>query len=520
MEISTSGKGILPMSEPLCRPTFHLLPPQGWLNDPNGSIFYNGSLFIFFQYAPKDPRGGKKSWGQFVSKDLISFQWKGEAIRPDSPFDRDGVFSGTAIEKDGALYLFYTGCVVDPGDHDRILSGFHQNTARVISRDGGRTFGEKKLLFTNADYPKNLSCHVRDPKVAPASGGYCLLLGARTAEHHGALLSYVSEDLKTWSNPQLLMTEDLGYMLECPDTFVLTDHCGRTQRFAAFCPQGAGTGPLKDTKPSSALLQNTYPAGYCPISRPIRPADDEDRAALCSELTLSHFTEWDFGFDFYAPQTFLLPDGRRILIGWAGVPDSSYDNAPAVREGWQHVLTVPREMILRGKKILTRPITELNRLHSERLNSTVQKLPGSAADSLVFDPAAAFDAKLSYEPIPPAGASGKLRELFRLSGKNSTLILSVCADAEKKEGAFALLSIKGKGGCGRTIRRARIDSVSSVRILWDHSIAEIYFNDGEAVMTTYFYPEETPVLSVPDPKSAELYKMSEIIDGHPIIAYN
>ena len=38
----------------------HLMPPVGWLNDPNGLCWYKGKYHVFFQYAPFDVEGGLK----------------------------------------------------------------------------------------------------------------------------------------------------------------------------------------------------------------------------------------------------------------------------------------------------------------------------------------------------------------------------------------------------------------------------------------------------------------------------
>ena len=54
--------------------------------------------------------------------------------------------------------------------------------------------------------------------------------------------------------------------------------------------------------------------------------------ALAGDLetgTISGFTEWDKGFDFYAPQTLEAPDGRVLLVGWMGMPDADYRNPTA-----------------------------------------------------------------------------------------------------------------------------------------------------------------------------------------------
>ena len=45
------------------RLTHHLMPPTGWLNDPNGLCYFKGRYHVFFQYSPFDAEGGLKLWG-------------------------------------------------------------------------------------------------------------------------------------------------------------------------------------------------------------------------------------------------------------------------------------------------------------------------------------------------------------------------------------------------------------------------------------------------------------------------
>ena len=44
------------------RPAFHLTPPAGWLNDPNGFSFYRGEYHLFFRYSPYAARWDKMHW--------------------------------------------------------------------------------------------------------------------------------------------------------------------------------------------------------------------------------------------------------------------------------------------------------------------------------------------------------------------------------------------------------------------------------------------------------------------------
>lgn len=87
----------------------------------------------------------------------------------------------------------------------------------VESEDGFR-FGRKQLLMRNEDYPDDLSCHVRDPKVWKQDGRYYMVQGVRTREDVGEAQIFVSDDRISWSPLRRIRTEEpFGYMWECPD---------------------------------------------------------------------------------------------------------------------------------------------------------------------------------------------------------------------------------------------------------------------------------------------------------------
>ena len=72
------------------RQRFHLQPPVGWLNDPNGLCVYGGQYHAFFQYGPFDVNGGVKHWGHAVSTDLLHWEQLPVMLYPDEPFDCHG----------------------------------------------------------------------------------------------------------------------------------------------------------------------------------------------------------------------------------------------------------------------------------------------------------------------------------------------------------------------------------------------------------------------------------------------
>lgn len=87
----------------------HFKAPNCWINDPNGFIWYQGQYHLFYQCFPYAPQWGRMHWGHAVSKDLVNWEEKGIALYPTKTDDRSGCFSGSAVEQDGTMYLYYTG---------------------------------------------------------------------------------------------------------------------------------------------------------------------------------------------------------------------------------------------------------------------------------------------------------------------------------------------------------------------------------------------------------------------------
>ena len=87
----------------------HFKAPNCWINDPNGFIWYKGQYHLFYQCFPYAPQWGRMHWGHAVSKDLVNWEEKGIALYPTKTDDRSGCFSGSAVEQDGTMYLYYTG---------------------------------------------------------------------------------------------------------------------------------------------------------------------------------------------------------------------------------------------------------------------------------------------------------------------------------------------------------------------------------------------------------------------------
>ncbi len=432
----------------------HLEPPDGWLNDPNGLSWFKGKYHVYFQYAPDNADGsGKKCWGHYESADLIKWTFTGTVLLPDSADDRSGVYSGSAYPTGEKLEIFYTGNVKLQGDFDYVAEGRQANVIHVSSSDG-HEMSAKKTVLRNSDYPDFCSCHVRDPKIWREGQKWRMVLGARTLDDTGCVLFYSSDDLDNWIYDGYDSVSNFGYMWECPDCFEIDGH-----RFLSISPQGLTHETMR--------YQNVYQSGYFKY-------DDK----------LSDFNEWDCGFDFYAPQTFDVPDGRKLLIGWMGIGDIPYSN-PTVMLGWQHCLTIPREIELdENNEIVQHPVREINTLRGEKTTISL-----SDKISLPFDLCAKTDGNfmISLDGV-------------KLYYENRVFSLE-----------FTDKEISG----GRTKRQTQLDKCGDIRVIADMSSLEIYLDGGRKVFSTRYYPKNKIVTVSINGIYVDVYK----IDGMEVI-YN
>ena len=425
------------------RLTHHLMPPTGWLNDPNGLCYFKGRYHVFFQYSPFDAEGGLKLWGHYSSEDLVSWRYEGVPLYPDSSYDCHGVYSGSAIVEDEKLHLFFMGNVKMDGDYDHINNGREASTLHVESEDGIH-FGVKEVAVDYQDYPETYTRHVRDPKVWKDDDAYFMALGGRKKNDQGAVLIYRSENLKNWTYEREITTEEpFGYMWECPDMFKIEG-----QQVLSVSPQG-----LKREK---YRFQNVYQSGYFMVD-----------GNILDDYKLSEYMLWDYGFDFYAPQSFETEDGRRVHISWMGMPDCEEYTNLTIAEGWQHCFTFPREVFVEDGKVCQRPVREL-----QKRKTFVDKSTGM----LKKDGYKVYDVNIS----------GIQNNEFR-TVIDEELIL------EYKNGRFEMhftSQDKNSVSAGRGIRYVDVDKISNVEILVDKSSVEVFVNIGEYVFTTRFYPQK------------------------------
>lgn len=431
------------------RLAFHQMPETGWMNDPNGAVQFKGIYHLYHQYVPDDPAGGLVHWGHKTSRDMVHFKEEELFLSPDKPFNKDGVYSGSALVKDDEIHFFYTGNVKNPGDHDYTFSGREQNTVHIVSKDGF-SIDHEEVVIAHEDYPEGFTDHIRDPKVFEKNGLYYMVLGSRALSHRGKILLYTSPDLYRWDYKGVFLEgrKEMGYMWECPDFFETAE-----KDVLIFSPQGL--------KPTQYEFENVHNAGYY-----LGEADWE-AARFRPE---SAFMELDRGFDFYAPQTFEDETGRRILWGWMGLGDTGpeYVN-PTTQRGWQHAMTLPRELTVENGELRQRPLKEYQSLRTNKIEKNVSI---DSSFEMKAENQRTFELLISLKEVKDK-VNIHLKEDTILSYDNHVFTL-----------------FHGPSGYGRSERQIEVDDLKMIHVIADTSSIEIFLNDGEYVLSSRVYPEK------------------------------
>ena len=156
---------------------------------------------------------------------------------------------------------------------------------------------EKNPVLDQKDIPEGGSRYdFRDPKMwREEDGSYRCVIGNRPADGSGQILLFTSPDGFEWHFKKVLAENRnrFGKMWECPDFFPLDG-----KWVLIISPQ--------DMLPSGFEYHNGN-GTLCLIG-------DYDQET--EDFTEQSNQSIDYGIDFYAPQTVLTPDGRRVMIGW------------------------------------------------------------------------------------------------------------------------------------------------------------------------------------------------------------
>ena len=439
------------------RQKYHIQGIVGLINDPNGFSQFNGKYHLFYQWNPLGTNHKNKTWAHSTSEDLLHWERRKTALRPDTWYSKDGVYSGSGIVIEGKLYLFYTGNVKNE-------NGERESYQCIAVSEDGENFKRWEPSIVNQ--PDGYTRHIRDPKIWEKDGKYYAVLGIQNNNLEGKVVLYSSKNLKKWkflgeiAGANRGTLGEFGYMWECPDYFQMKDEkTGEIVDLLIACPQGLDS--------EGDLYNNKYQSGYF--------FGNMDYEKPEFNIT-SKFIELDRGNDFYAPQSMKDKEGRRIIVGWMGIPEE--EDFPTINSEWLHCLTLPRELKVIDGILYQHPISEMKNIRGEKNQFDSHFLKGETE----------IGKGVTYELIA------------RFSDINSDFGLKLRANDDKSSETVIKFDFKDKKlildrsrgeQSDKRVRKVFLGDRKELelRIFVDNSSIEIFVNNGEEVFSSRIFPK-------------------------------
>ncbi len=285
------------------RPIFHVTAPAQWINDPNGLIFYKGFYHLFYQLHPFSDASGPKYWGHVRSRDLAKWEHLPIALAPSGDAGESEIWSGCCTINDlGQPMAFYTSIGQGKSAFD------HADQWAAIGDDDlihwQKSPANPALSDVTNDGKKIYDW--RDPFVFRDGKKTFMVLGGSLNESKGG---QAVVNIYEAENAGLTKWKYHGVMFQLPDADARTAEC-----------------------PNFFKLGDEWVLFVSPYGKVQYFVGDFDSKTCRFHPRTRGIL--DYGSSFYAPNTMLVPDGRRLVWGWInGFPDG---------RGWNGCLSVPR----------------------------------------------------------------------------------------------------------------------------------------------------------------------------------
>ncbi len=466
------------------RPQFHFSPPQKWMNDPNGMVYFDGEYHLFYQYYPDSIVWGPMHWGHAVSTDMVRWKNLPIALYPDS---LGYIFSGSAVvdwkNTSGfgknslpplvAIYTYHDPVGVDEGRTNFQTQGI------AYSLDKGRTWAKYagNPVIGNADNLRD----IRDPKVFWHETSKKWIMVLSVFDH---IQLYGSKDLKSWTHLSDWGKEYGGHdgVWECPDLFEMQTKDGMEKRWVLILNINPGA-------PHGGSGTQYFIGDFDGINFTL------DKSFI--PLVENKKGVWlDDGRDNYAGVTWSdIPatDGRRLFMGWM----SNWEYAQKVpTEIWRSAMTIPRELTLKKSgndyRLLMNPVRELESLRSKSYTIPATTITGELdlTSQLPFSPDL-LELILDFEIHDTSTTSISL-----VFWNNANEEYRIGYDIKKQQ----FFSDRSKSGdlsfsekFGEkiySVPRSLNNNVLRMHVYVDVASMELFADDGATCMTEIFFPSE------------------------------
>ena len=442
------------------RPAYHHTPLYGWMNDPNGMFYKDGEWHLCYQWNPYGSKWQNLSWGHSVSRDLIHWEH-----RPDAVIEPDGlgmIFSGSsAVDRSGsagfgkdAVVAMYTSAAAS------------QIQSLAWSDDNGETFTKY-----DGNPVLTLDSEARDPNMFwDAERNVWILVLAHALDHE--MLIFSSPDMKDWTL-ESSFGRGLGAqdgVWECPDLFELPINGESGKKWVLLCNLNPG-GPFGGSA-------TQYFIGDFDGKTFTSDTDDSGKVP----------TKWlDYGKDHYATVSFSdAPDGRRTVIGWM----SNWQYAPEVPTmQFRSANTLPREMgLFRAPDgqlyVSSTPSPEVDALRGVLVKSVSKTSLGSKARTYSIPELCEIDMEIS-----PKKAESVEIELSNAAGEKVVMVYDAKSDSLSFDRRKSGIVDFSQDFPAVTVSPAYTDGDKvGLRIFIDRSSIEVFGKDGRFAMTNLVFP--------------------------------
>ena len=455
------------------RPQFHFSPPQMWMNDPNGMVYYNGEYHLFYQHYPEDKVWGPMHWAHAVSKDLVYWRNLPIALYPDS---LGYIFSGSAVidwKNTSGFGINGKPPMVAMFTH-HLMSGEKagrndfQYQSIAYSNDAGRTWTKYQ---GNPVIPNPGIRDFRDTKVIWHEGSkqWIVVLAAQNQVRF-----YGSPDLKNWTFLSNFGAEhgNHGGVWECPDFFPLAVAGSKQNKWV--------------------LLLSINPGGPNGGSATQYFIGEFDGKTFRNDNAPDKVLWIDWGRDNYAGVTWSgAPAGRRLFMGWM----SNWDYAQNVpTHPWRSATTVARELSLRqtseGLRVFSQVIPEQKKLRANGFTLTAQSLTGTLdlGKKSGLSPA---QLEIELEVMLPSDPQVKWGlELSNAKGEKYRIGMDAAQNqfySDRRQAGNHDFS-KAFGKEIHLAKRENKDLKVKMHLLLDVSSIELFADGGQVVLTDLFFP--------------------------------
>ena len=198
----------------------------------------------------------------------------------------------------------------------------------------------------------------------------------------------------------------------------------------------------------------------------------------------------DYGLDFYAPQTLLAPDGRRIMIAW--MQNWATAGAKPAHCRWFGQMTLPRELFVQDGRLCQRPVRELDTCRRQQVLH--RNIPVSGEVNLPGVQGRVVDMTVTIRPT-----GSEVYRWFRIhvakDGTHDTII-------RYRPNESTLKIDRTRSGLPHDIVHTRSFLVRpqggelKLRIILDRFSVEVFVNDGEQAASSVIYtPQQADAIT-------------------------